>query len=230
LRRSNQNVVCQLHECLRLSLVGFSIIMAYVQAGTKVSQEPATLTGSILVVLVTFRTNNAYLRFDEARKMWGLLLNRSRDVVRQCISFFPEDDIHRKATFSRWTIALSQSLKCHLRPAYTEDLRKDLASVLCEKEMELLMTADHKVCWQSLEESDLSASRATHSIHLPQTQSQKGPKPESLSTLLAPGFRQRNGVYVCGCCPCFASILRSSGNARQQLLDADVADGSIQVK
>ena len=124
----------------------FKYLKVCLQTGTKVAADPATLTGSILVVLVTFRTNNAYLRFDEARKMWGLLLNRSRDIVRQCVSFFPEDDMHRKATFARWTIALSQSLKCHLRPGYTEDLQKDLENVLCEQEMNLLMTADHRVC------------------------------------------------------------------------------------
>lgn len=77
--------------------------------------------------------------------MWGLLLNRSRDIVRMCVSFFPEEDMQRKATFSRWMIALCQSLKCHLRPGYAEDLEDDLKGVLCQQEMTLLMTADHKV-------------------------------------------------------------------------------------
>jgi Bestrophin, RFP-TM, chloride channel len=114
----------------------------------KLSDAPVTLTGSIMVVLVTFRTNNAYLRFDEARKMWGLLLNRSRDVVRMAITFFPEDDMHRKATFARWTIATSQAMKCHLRPG--EDLRKDLASVLCDEELDIVMTSGHKACTAKL--------------------------------------------------------------------------------
>ena len=30
-----------------------------------------------------FRTNSSYGRWDEARKMWGLIVNRSRDFVRQ---------------------------------------------------------------------------------------------------------------------------------------------------
>ncbi len=30
-----------------------------------------------------FRTNASYERWDGARKMWGLVLNRSRDIVRQ---------------------------------------------------------------------------------------------------------------------------------------------------
>ncbi len=28
-------------------------------------------------------TNSSYGRWDEARKMWGLIVNRSRDFVRQ---------------------------------------------------------------------------------------------------------------------------------------------------
>ena len=59
--------------------------------------------------------------------------------------------MQRKATFARWSIALSQTLKCHLRPGYAEDLSKDLGAVLCKEELELVMTADHKVSsWQSI--------------------------------------------------------------------------------
>ena len=36
-----------------------------------------------LSLLLVFRTNAAYGRWDEARKMKGLLLNRSRDLMRQ---------------------------------------------------------------------------------------------------------------------------------------------------
>ena len=36
-----------------------------------------------LSLLLVFRTNTAYARWDEARKMKGLLLNRSRDLMRQ---------------------------------------------------------------------------------------------------------------------------------------------------
>ncbi len=36
-----------------------------------------------LSVLLVFRTNAAYGRWDEARKMMGMVLNRSRDLIRQ---------------------------------------------------------------------------------------------------------------------------------------------------
>lgn len=107
------------------------------------SPLPVTLTGSILMLLVTFRTNNSYLRFDEARKMWGLMLNRSRDTVRMAISFFPEEATQRKATFARWMIAFTICLKSHLRPG--EDLPAEVSSLLSPNEQRVLLESDHKV-------------------------------------------------------------------------------------
>jgi predicted membrane chloride channel (bestrophin family) len=40
-------------------------------------------TSVALSLLLVFRTNASYGRWDEARKMWGGLLNRSRDIMRQ---------------------------------------------------------------------------------------------------------------------------------------------------
>ena len=48
-----------------------------------------SLTGSTLGLLLVFRTNSSYNRFDEARKAWGLLVNRCRDIERQATAFFP---------------------------------------------------------------------------------------------------------------------------------------------
>jgi ion channel-forming bestrophin family protein len=110
---------------------------------------PITLTSFALSLLLVFRTNSSYGRFDEARKMWGLMLNRSRDIARQAISYFPQKDLvtgnpnpHTTATFTRWCIAFTLALKCHLRP--NENLRADASAVLSEDELELLMTAEHK--------------------------------------------------------------------------------------
>ena len=47
-----------------------------------ISPEPINLTSFALSLLLVFRTNSSYGRFDEARKMWGLMLNRTRDVCR----------------------------------------------------------------------------------------------------------------------------------------------------
>lgn len=46
------------------------------------SIKPHTLLGSALGLLLVFRTNAAYQRFQEGRKLWEEVLNVSRDIAR----------------------------------------------------------------------------------------------------------------------------------------------------
>ena len=50
-----------------------------------------TLTSPTLGLLLVFKTNSAYGRWDNARKVWGDIINKCRSVVRQCNTFFVED-------------------------------------------------------------------------------------------------------------------------------------------
>jgi putative membrane protein len=47
---------------------------------------PFTLIGLPISIFLGFRNNTAYDRFWEARKLWGELLIRSRNLSRQCQS------------------------------------------------------------------------------------------------------------------------------------------------
>jgi len=42
-----------------------------------------------LSLLLVFRTNTAYSRWNEARTLWGGVVNSCRNVVRQSNTFFP---------------------------------------------------------------------------------------------------------------------------------------------
>ncbi|XP_073389179.1 voltage-dependent chloride channel 1, chloroplastic-like [Physcomitrium patens] len=44
-------------------------------------------TFSVLSLLLVLRTNSSYNRFDEARKFWGSNVNRTRDLVRQSLTW-----------------------------------------------------------------------------------------------------------------------------------------------
>jgi putative membrane protein len=46
------------------------------------SAEPEVLTSFALSLLLVFRTNSSYARWDDARKMWGGITNKSRDLMR----------------------------------------------------------------------------------------------------------------------------------------------------
>ncbi|MBR9832367.1 hypothetical protein GYB57_09480 [bacterium] len=44
--------------------------------------------GTAVALLLGFRTNQAYERWWEARIIWGAIVNDSRTLIRQCVSFF----------------------------------------------------------------------------------------------------------------------------------------------
>ena len=47
------------------------------------ADQAFNLTSFALSLLLVFRTNTSYSRWLDARKIWGGILNRSRDIVRQ---------------------------------------------------------------------------------------------------------------------------------------------------
>jgi len=78
------------------------------------------LLGTIISLLLAFRSNQAYDRWWEARILWGAIVNDSRTLSRQIVSFvenpyeLPEIDQFKKRFIKRqiaWCNALSQSLR-----------------------------------------------------------------------------------------------------------------------
>lgn len=59
-------------------------------------QAPVTITSFALSLLLVFRTNTSYFRWNEARTIWGGVLNRSRDIVRMGATSMAEDDLITK--------------------------------------------------------------------------------------------------------------------------------------
>jgi putative membrane protein len=48
---------------------------------------PLTILGAAITIFLGFRTNTAYDRWWEARGLWGALINHSRSLVRQAMTF-----------------------------------------------------------------------------------------------------------------------------------------------
>ena len=74
--------------------------------------------GTAVALLLGFRTNQAYERWWEARIIWGAIVNDSRTLVRQCVSFFKRSngqyDILVNEMTNRqiiWCYALGESLR-----------------------------------------------------------------------------------------------------------------------
>ena len=71
----------------------------------KATNAPFGLTSFALSLLLVFRTNTSYQRWDEARKMWGSMVNRSRDFTRQALGYVPYSQPELRSMLVRWSIA-----------------------------------------------------------------------------------------------------------------------------
>ena len=60
-----------------------------------------------LSLLLVFRTNTAYFRWNEARTLWGGLINNCRNVVRQSNTFFFSPAEKSSSIFARKRRALA---------------------------------------------------------------------------------------------------------------------------
>jgi putative membrane protein len=80
-----------------------------------------TIIGTVISLLLAFRSNQAYDRWWEARTIWGAVVNDSRSLTRQILSFTvsdeyqPEELEHFRAVFVKRQIAWSYSLGQSLR-------------------------------------------------------------------------------------------------------------------
>lgn len=106
------------------------------------STQPFTLSSLALSLLLVFRTNASYARFDEARTILGAILCRTRHLTRQGLAWIDPEDADLIALLERWTIAFTYALAVHLRP--DGDVRKELQSVLLPSEIVALEEAEHK--------------------------------------------------------------------------------------
>jgi putative membrane protein len=77
---------------------------------------PFTLFGIALALFLGFRNNASYDRFWEGRRLWGSLVNTSRNLARQVHTLPTQPpDVRNTTLFVNHLIALAYSLKHQLR-------------------------------------------------------------------------------------------------------------------
>jgi putative membrane protein len=87
-------------------------LLDYLNLTYKSSTILHSLLGFVISLLLVFRTNSAYDRWWEARKLWGTLVNSSRNFALKAKSIFPDSEHeYVKTLVSNFSI----SLKYHLR-------------------------------------------------------------------------------------------------------------------
>jgi putative membrane protein len=73
-----------------------------------------TLLGFAISMLLVFRTNTAYDRWWEGRKLWGALVNGSRNLALKLNAFLPETESASRAFFRQAIALYASSLQQHL--------------------------------------------------------------------------------------------------------------------
>ena len=93
-----------------------------------------SLLGFVLSLLLVFRTNTAYDRWREGRKLWGKLVNDSRNFVIKINSILPENDVKNRTQIAKYLRFFPHFLANHLSKESTRlvldedfsDLQKEL--------------------------------------------------------------------------------------------------------
>jgi putative membrane protein len=128
------------------TVLGVGAVILREHHGVSVPPLAHTLLGVALGLLLVFRTNSAYDRFWEGRKLLGMLVNRSRDLARQITSHLIGTDEASRRDRER--------LRRHLVLFYAlvrQDLRRErdlsaLTSRLVPEERAMLEASPAPVC------------------------------------------------------------------------------------
>jgi len=73
------------------------------------------LPAPTLGLLITFRFNNGYSRWDEARKLWGSVVNQTRNFIRQASAYFATKDADLRHRMAMEVSAFTRCLRTFLR-------------------------------------------------------------------------------------------------------------------
>lgn len=94
-----------------------AVLHFHVWPGARIPQLPLAIVGGALGIFVSFRTNSAYARWWEGRQLWGRLVNASRTLCSQSLTYLPESGEGRAIAEAivRRHIAYVHALRATLR-------------------------------------------------------------------------------------------------------------------
>ena len=106
---------------LVLAVVVYVLRRAVDRADLEIPFQPVTIMGTALAIFLGFKNNEAYRRWWEARKIWGLAVNYSRAWARQVLTLpaAPADeqvelrDLQRRLVYRH--LAFINALRVYLR-------------------------------------------------------------------------------------------------------------------
>jgi putative membrane protein len=107
---------------------------------------PFLLIGVALGIFLGFRNSASYDKFWEGRKLWGALVNTSRNLTRQAsflISSSQDNEGVRRfrEMFVKRVIAYAHVLRCHLRK---EDPAEEIKKFLSAEDLAQVLKSSHR--------------------------------------------------------------------------------------
>jgi len=133
-----------LNRVIWCGLFGFLVSLAFYFKLPVSHQVLGTVIPSIVLgLLLVFRTNTAYERFWEGRKLWGSLVNNTRNLSRliwvSVMEMEPEDR-EQKIVALRLIVAFAVATKLHLRG---EPVNRELEELMSSERYFKLKTMNH---------------------------------------------------------------------------------------
>ncbi|KAM1019413.1 hypothetical protein ACFX13_041493 [Malus domestica] len=107
------------------------------------SSLPYQLTAPALALLLVFRTEASYSRFEEGRKAWTEVIAGANDFARQIISSVETSgDAQLKKALLQYIVAFPVALKCHV--IYGSDIARDLQNLLEVDDLLVVLNSKHR--------------------------------------------------------------------------------------
>lgn len=116
-----------------------ALVDAHVYRLPQFAVTPFEYTGAVLGLVLVFRTNAGHERWWEARKLWGGIVNQSRNLLLMTRHYGP-DDLQWRNEMGKWVVAFAFALKSALRQQKNLD---DLKPLLSDVELSELRRAQH---------------------------------------------------------------------------------------
>ncbi|XP_075510821.1 voltage-dependent chloride channel 1, chloroplastic-like isoform X1 [Primulina tabacum] len=104
---------------------------------------PYQLTAPALALLLVFRTEASYSRYEEGKKAWTKVIAGTNDLARQVIaSVSSPSDVLLKKAILHYIMAFPVALKCHI--IYQSDIDKDLRNLLPTDDLAIVLGSNHR--------------------------------------------------------------------------------------
>ncbi|XP_039008086.1 UPF0187 protein At3g61320, chloroplastic-like [Hibiscus syriacus] len=105
---------------------------------------PYQLTAPALALLLVFRTEASYSRYEEGRKAWTKVIAGTNDLARQVIAGVDNsaDDQPIKSVLLHYIMAFPVALKCHV--LYGSDIGSDLQNLIEVDDLAVILHSKHR--------------------------------------------------------------------------------------